>query len=202
MVVFNPLNIAREDLVEASVSFPDGMPKAVHVTGPDGKEVPAQISQGKVNFVAKVPSVGYAVYDVQPGEGAASTVAKLQASENSLENQYYRVKLNAEGDVASIFDKSLGEELLSAPARLAISYDNPLHWPAWNMDWDQAVSYTHLDVYKRQARMRASRRSSAPRSSAGATRSSTLSATRRFSTMSSASHTLPMPPRARWRTTL
>jgi len=137
VVVFNPLNIEREDLVEASVSFPDGMPKAVHVTGPDGKEVPAQISQGKVNFVAKVPSVGYTVYDVQPGEGAASAVAKLQASENSLENQYYRVKLNAEGDVASIFDKSIGKELLSAPARLAISYDNPLHWPAWNMDWDQ-----------------------------------------------------------------
>ena len=58
-------------------------------------------------------------------------------SENSLENQYYRVKLNADGDVASVFDKSIGKELLAAPARLAISYDNPEHWPAWNMDWDQ-----------------------------------------------------------------
>ena len=47
------------------------------------------------------------------------------------------MKLNADGDVASIFDKSLGRELLAAPARLAISYDNPEHWPAWNMDWDQ-----------------------------------------------------------------
>ena len=61
----------------------------------------------------------------------------LQVSESSLENQYYRVKLNADGDVASIFDKSIGRELLAASARLAISYDNPEHWPAWNMDWDQ-----------------------------------------------------------------
>jgi alpha-mannosidase len=135
IVVFNPLNIAREDPVEASVSFPGGMPKAVHVTGPDSKEVPAQISNGKVIFVAKTPSVGYAVYDVQPGPGA-STVT-LRVTENSLENLYYRVKLNADGDVASIFDKSIGRELLAAPARLVISYDNPLHWPAWNMDWDQ-----------------------------------------------------------------
>jgi alpha-mannosidase len=90
-----------------------------------------------VIFVAKTPSVGYAVYDVQPGAGAASTAATLQVSENSLENQYYRVKLNADGDVSSIFDKSIGRELLAAPARLAISYDNPEHWPAWNMDWDQ-----------------------------------------------------------------
>jgi alpha-mannosidase len=47
------------------------------------------------------------------------------------------VKLNADGDIASIFDKSINKELLAAPARLAISYDNPQHWPAWNMDWDQ-----------------------------------------------------------------
>jgi len=136
LVVFNPLNITREDVVEASVSFPGGMPKAVRVTGPDGKEVPAQISNGKVIFAAKAPSVGYAVYDVQPGAGAAGA-ATLRVSENFLENQYYRLQLNAAGDVAGIFDKSIDRELLAAPARLAISYDNPEHWPAWNMDWDQ-----------------------------------------------------------------
>jgi|HubBroStandDraft_1064217.scaffolds.fasta_scaffold00013_55 alpha-mannosidase len=135
LVVFNPLNISREDLVEASVNLPFAKPKSVRVTGPDGKEVPAQISHGKVIFVARAPSVGYAVYDVQPGAGASA--GTLQVTENSLENQYYRVKLNADGDVSSIFDKSIGRELLAAPARLAISYDNPLHWPAWNMDWDQ-----------------------------------------------------------------
>ena len=137
LVVFNPLNIVREDVVEANVTFPAGVPKAVRVTGPDGKQVPAQISNGKAIFLAKAPSVGYAVYDVQPAAEAAATTATLQVSENSLENEYYRVKLNADGDVASIFDKSIGRELLAAPARLAISYDNPEHWPAWNMDWDQ-----------------------------------------------------------------
>ena len=137
VVVFNPLNIAREDIVEATVNFSGGMPKAVHVSASDGKEVPAQISNGKVLFVAKVPSVGYAVYDVQPGAGGEAAASKLQASENTIENQYYRVKLNADGDVASIFDKAIAKELLAAPARLAISYDDPEQWPAWNMDWDQ-----------------------------------------------------------------
>jgi alpha-mannosidase len=136
IIVFNPLNIVREDLVEANISFPGGAPKAARVTGPDGREVPAQISNGKVIFLAKVPSVGYAVYDVQPGSDEASGTT-LHVSENSLENEYYCVKLNSGGDVASIFDKSIGKELLAAPARLAISYDNPEHWPAWNMDWDQ-----------------------------------------------------------------
>ena len=53
LVVFNPLNIAREDVVEASVDFPADMPNAVRVTGPDGKDVPAQISDGKVIFLAE-----------------------------------------------------------------------------------------------------------------------------------------------------
>ena len=137
IVVFNPLGIDREDLVEARVNFPGGTPQAVHVVGPDGRDRPAQISQGKVLFLARVPSIGYAVYDVESGEAPKSSGANLQVSNDSLENQYYRLQLNQDGDVASIFDKSLGKELLAAPARLAISYDNPENWPAWNMDWEQ-----------------------------------------------------------------
>jgi len=135
LVVFNSLGIPREDVVEAKVDFPGGMPQAVHVIGPNGQEIPAQISGDKILFAAQVRSVGYAVYDVQPG--AASSSSSLRITNDSLENDYYRIQINQDGDVFSIFDKSAGRELLAAPARLAISYDNPKQWPAWNMDWDQ-----------------------------------------------------------------
>jgi len=135
IVVFNPLNIAREDVVEAVI--PEAALTTARVIGPDGREVSAQVSNGKVLFLAKASSVGYGVYDVQAGSGNSKSSPSLQVSDHSLENEYYRVKLNAEGDVASIFDKQLRKELLAAPARLAISYDNPEQWPAWNMDWEQ-----------------------------------------------------------------
>lgn len=137
VVVFNPLNIQREDVVEASVAFPGGAPKAVHVVGPDGREHPAQISDGKVVFEASVPPVGYAVYSIEAGAAPETASAELHVTADELENAHYRVRLDANGDVASIFDKDMGRELLAAPARLAISYDNPSQWPAWNMDWDQ-----------------------------------------------------------------
>jgi alpha-mannosidase len=137
IIVYNPLNIAREDVVEATIAFPTGMPKAVRVTAPDGSDVPAQVSEGKVIFVAKVPSVGYAVYDVYPTDQPTPASSPLQVSPDVIENAYYRVRLNQDGDVASIFDKESGRELLAAPSRLAISYDNPAEWPAWNMDWEQ-----------------------------------------------------------------
>jgi alpha-mannosidase len=137
VVVYNPLNIERDDVVDASIAFPDGMPKAVRVTGPDGKDVPAQVDEdGKILFLAKAPSVGFAVYDIRRAPAAPHS-SELKVSENSLENARYRVSLNADGDVTGIFDKSLNKELLSAPIRLAISNDAPKQWPAWNMDFDQ-----------------------------------------------------------------
>jgi alpha-mannosidase len=136
LVVYNPLNIAREDVVEASVAFPNGIPKAARVYGPDGKEVPAQLEDGKVLFLANLPSVGYAIYDVVPAAKPALN-ATLKVTNSSLENARYRVQLDGNGDVSSIYDKTLGKELLSTPIRLAISTDSPRMYPAWNMDFDQ-----------------------------------------------------------------
>ena len=136
IVVFNPLNIAREDVVEATVAFPHGTPKSVRVTDPDGKEVPSPLEGNKVLFAANAPSVSYAVYDVQPVEnsGARST---LKVTNSSLENDRYQVRLDQNGDVSSIYDKALKKELLSAPIKLAISTDTPKIYPAWNMEFEQ-----------------------------------------------------------------
>jgi alpha-mannosidase len=136
LVVFNPLNIEREDVVEAEVAFPGGAPKAVRVTDSEGKEVPSQVESGKILFVAKAPSVGYAVYDVQPAASSNSHTT-LKVTNSSLENDRYRVQLDKNGDVSSIYDKGLKKELLSAPIRLAISTDTPKVYPAWNMDFEQ-----------------------------------------------------------------
>ena len=138
IVVFNPLNITREDIVETAVTFANGTPKTVRVTGPDGKDVASQLSSaGKVLFLAKVPSSGYAVFDVQASDvpSGKAAASPLSVTASTLENARYRIKLDENGDVASLFDKSIKKELLSAPIRLAIKTDKPVDWPAWNMDW-------------------------------------------------------------------
>jgi alpha-mannosidase len=139
IVVYNPLNIARQDVVRAAVTFPAGATAGVRVLGPDGKEVPAQREGGNVVFLAKAPSVGYAVYDVQAAAPPAAS-AELKVTESSLENARYKVQLDTNGDVSSVFDKEIKKELLSAPVRLAIKTDNPPSWPAWNMDYSQQTN--------------------------------------------------------------
>lgn len=134
VVVYNPLNIAREDIVEATVNFPGGTPKSIRVIGPDGRDVPAQLSNGKVMFLAKTPGISFSVYDVQPSDSASTS--PLKVSPSLLENARYRVTINSDGDVSSVFDKQTSRELLSAPIRLAILTDRPRQWPAWNMDFE------------------------------------------------------------------
>jgi alpha-mannosidase len=142
VVVYNPLNVRREDVAEAYLSFAGGTPRAVRVFNPEGKEVPAQIvgekdGMTRVIFLADAPSVGYAVYDVRAAEApaASSTPSPLKATTSSLENARYRLTVDAGGDVSSVFDKSLDKELLSSPLRLAFQTERPRDWPAWNMDW-------------------------------------------------------------------
>ncbi len=141
IVVYNPLAIDREDVVECTVHFDGAAPNDVRVFGPDNREVPSQVLDAgdpgvKVAFLAKVPSVGLAVYDVRPADEAFSDRGRLKVAERTIENEHYRVTINDAGDIASVVDKANGNrELLAGPARLVFTYEKPQHYPAWNMDW-------------------------------------------------------------------
>ncbi len=140
LVVYNALAHERDDVVEATVTFPGEAPEGVNVFGSDGQQVPAQLDhraghQARVLFLAHLPSVGFASFDVQPAGTAVGSAPNLRVSPASLENERYRVTLNDGGDVSSVFDKLNRQELLAAPARLEFHYEKPQQFPAWNMDW-------------------------------------------------------------------
>jgi len=141
IVVYNPLAIARKDVVEAEVSFPEGIPASVKVFDPDNKEIPVQIIQTtkdqiKIVFLSNVPPLGLVCYDIQPVDKPEDYKTTLSSGKNNLDNEYYKVTINENGDISSIIDKKLGKEILSAPARLEFHKEYPIYWPAWNMDWN------------------------------------------------------------------
>src|SRR6266404_4916222 len=143
LVVFNPLSIEREDVVEAQLDDVH-VGTGVQVFNGAGESVPTQMlanendkDAGKCRFafVAKAPSVGFAVFSVKEPTAAAARPSLLKVTERSLENERYRVTLNDSGDIAGVFDKAARRELLAAPARLAFLNEKPSNYPAWNMDW-------------------------------------------------------------------
>ncbi len=138
VVVYNPLGFAREDTVEARLTFGPDAPGAVRVFGPDGLETPSQVVSAAgphrtVLFVARVPGVGLAAYDVRPSAEPCRLDAGVRVAGEVLENARYRVRVDDRGDVASIHDNHLGRELLESPIVFVRLRDEPERWPAWEI---------------------------------------------------------------------
>ena len=141
VVVYNPISIEREDIVEAVLNYPDGVPDYIRVYGPDGNEVLSQVTGRtkttiQLPFIAQVPSLGLACYDVRQAKQPSELTAGLRSGRLSIENDFYRILINTDGDIHSILDKMLGKELLSGNMRLEFLKEHPRYWPAWNMDWN------------------------------------------------------------------
>ena len=141
LVVYNPLAISRKEVVEAEIPFPDGAPKSVKVIDGSNTEVPSQVLASTKNsirilFPASVPSLGLAVFDVQPVKEAGTYTSTVSVSPSVLSNEFLKITVNTAGDISSIIDKRLGRELLSAPSQLVFQKEHPQYWPAWNMDWN------------------------------------------------------------------
>lgn len=139
LVVWNPLGVEREDAVEATVRFAADAPKAVRVTGPDGREVAAQVvarsgKEATVVFLARVAPVSATVFSVAAAP-ARLAPGPAKASPAGLENARLKVTLDAAGNVSSVIDRKLGKELLSAPLALQLFEDEPRKWSAWEVEY-------------------------------------------------------------------
>jgi alpha-mannosidase len=143
VVIYNPLSMDRDDVAELTIPWTTRATGAEAI-GPDGRGAPVQIvsiknGTARVLLRAHVPSAGFAVYDIRPVSNAKSDghapAQDVRVTSDSIENERFLVKIDNHGDVASIHDKSLKKEVLSAPARLGLHYERPRDWPAWNQDW-------------------------------------------------------------------
>jgi len=158
LVVYNALTIGREDPVEATIAYAGSPPAHVQVYDPEGHELVTQILHRDdhsvtVLFAAKVPPLSLTVFDVRAAEAEDPADAALSVSNHGLENEYYAVRINDDGDVASVFDKKQRRELLQRPAKLVFTHEKPRNWPAWNMDWADR-KHAPIDAVKGPAKVR------------------------------------------------
>ncbi len=143
LVVFNPLSIGREEVVDAAVKFDGSAPSAISVHDGEGNPVPFQMMGGDadtvlVAFLARVPPLGAAVYEVRPASSpqAPPFADRVTAGPSTLENADCRVTVNSDGDIVSVFDKKANRELLRGPVQLQMLRNDPNYWPEWEIDYD------------------------------------------------------------------
>ena len=140
LVVYNPLSIKREDIVEALVPEKLAHAKAITAFDAKGKALPTQLTSGwdgkrRVLFQATLPPVGGAVYALREGRPPKVRGSELRVGRRSLENARYRVTIDKNGDISRIFDKRIGKELLEKPAQLEFVANFPDRKPAWRIYW-------------------------------------------------------------------
>jgi alpha-mannosidase len=143
VVVFNPLSIARTDYVEANIPEELAEAESIVVFNAKGKEIPSQITTGfdgkkRVLFQADLPAIGGSVFSFRSGT-SQKMESELVVSDGYLENAQYKLRIDVNGDISSIFDKSLNKELLEKPIQLEFLKDFPDTKPAWRIYYKDLV---------------------------------------------------------------
>ncbi|RCX17839.1 alpha-mannosidase [Anaerobacterium chartisolvens] len=146
VVVFNQLGFERSDVV--SLNVPEDMGD-IQLLGDEGNILPVQkicnnSSEGQTQlmfFAEKIPSKGYKAFELVKGEDlrvcCEESGAFAQADKYRLTNRFFDIRLDVQGTLSSIYDKTNKRELLTQGSRgnvLQAFEDMPLDYDAWDIN--------------------------------------------------------------------
>lgn len=139
VVVYNSVAAVNPSVAKVEIALPEGC-KSVEVYSPAGKKVRSQVVPGgetsTVLFAAADPSASLGVYDVRPSSKEAPASKVLKAAGKTIENRIYRVKVNSDGDIESVFDKRCRRELVQPGSSFGLDFiGNNVsgNWPSWEV---------------------------------------------------------------------
>ncbi|HUX98123.1 MAG TPA: glycoside hydrolase family 38 C-terminal domain-containing protein, partial [Candidatus Deferrimicrobium sp.] len=136
ILVFNTHSWKRDALIEL-----ESIDKSL-IKDRNGAEVSSQLTANKQIFIAKdIPSIGYTFFSLSSTKNLPSYTTDINTQDEAdsivLENTFLKVQINkTTGYVSSIYHKTLGKEILTAPGnRVQIFNEKMLFMnPAWNIN--------------------------------------------------------------------
>ncbi len=113
--VFNPLSWVRNDVADLEYA---GMYPVRVVDASTGQEASSQLIQQNGQrylrvWAENIPSVGYKVFEIQPGSPKPQTAAALVNGE-VVQNQFYRIHLRKSGVITELYDSLAQRQLVKA----------------------------------------------------------------------------------------
>ena len=139
IVIFNPLSWERDDLLRARLT---GVSEEFHIVDEGGHVAPHQVLRregGAAEVLVEargVPSCGYSTLAIRPGQGP-SDESSVSVSQSVLENRFFKVELDGQGRMTSVYDKVARRQVLSLGERgntLQLFEDKPRDYDAWEID--------------------------------------------------------------------
>lgn len=140
LVINNPTQYKVKRVVEAQVKMSRNC-KNVAVFDKKGNQIPTQLLNKKGKemtflLLVEIDPFGYKTYEIKKTNTAycCSGNPKVAASNHSLENGKYKLKFNRNGDIAYLYDKKLGRQIIESPIKMALLRDiGSLAYPSWEI---------------------------------------------------------------------
>ena len=104
------------------------------VTDGKGKKVNSQSCGTDLLFEASVPASGFAVYSIKVG--GKRQIPSLKPQNSNIENSVYRITVDANGDISSLYDKRANKELVAEGKHIRLVVFDDCRseaWPAWEI---------------------------------------------------------------------
>jgi|LSQX01.3.fsa_nt_gb alpha-mannosidase len=134
VVVFNSTSFERSDVVEIELESHD------YEIWDGSQRLPMQkTEQGTYIFFARgIPSKGYKAFTLRKSSSRLSeTSSSITADSERIENDYFIVRLNPQGQIESLYHKKLGKDFVQDGKplnRLIAMEDRPPTDDAWNIN--------------------------------------------------------------------
>ncbi len=150
VIVFNSLSWQRDALIMVETQ-PGHQGKSLMMNdGTPGRSQKVNTAKYEcwLYEVDQIPAMGYRCYKLVENNNRVES--EFFTSQNSLENVYYRINLNENGQIESIWDKQNQREVLAygGPGNVfQVFEDRPMNFDAWDIDiyyQDKMVEITQL----------------------------------------------------------
>ena len=119
VVVVNPLSWERTDVVQVHVNR-DLLAKGFRLEdAANSRVLPWQkLEETEIEFlVENVPSLGYHRYRMVPAAAPQASAPAVTVAGSVIESRFYKVTVDENGDIVSIFDKEQARELVNARSK-------------------------------------------------------------------------------------
>jgi alpha-mannosidase len=133
VVVFNTTGWTRNDVL--LLPYTGKITGRTAFTNTKGNVLKTQATEeGMLVFVEEIPAYGFQKILIS-GE-QKETSADLRVEEDLLENRYYRIELNENGEIISLYDKQNSRQVCTGkPMNVLQAFeDKPLRFDAWDID--------------------------------------------------------------------
>lgn len=145
LVVFNSLSWSRDGLI--LLDWQEKFKNKIFVSL-DGERLSTEIINGKNKHkqilirLPEIPSLAYKVFKIVDKDTVQTSDAQLSDTKllikgNVIENLYYVIKLNDNGQVISLYDKEAEREVLPDGMKanvFQVFEDKPMNYDAWDID--------------------------------------------------------------------